>query len=582
MWQHIQTTMMVRLQTFLVSSFHICLVISVIHNDDNTTKQPLDRTGHYTSKVTRWADAAYRYVHSIDCSEVFFTTTKECQYVTSLDKSQMNIYIAEPTSLGRYDSVLPDGGLSKAGSHDAVLVVDPYPDANFGHLVTVFFVDLRITKMVCEVEGGQYLGYGECLTLAIKKRCKNALERRKRRRNFAKRCEINFLPHVSLPEDPDAKQHLVCRDNIPGFASCPTYRPLNETSGIICNPLRDNTKRCETTHETIHTSCRVFEICDQAVMLSGGWTREASLPRHRENIDDMYNMFRRHGFKKKNIKVFFANGAVNTGNTETHEIHPSAFKFALRYHLQKMCTSLHCVDSLVFYMNSPARTDGTSLLWDMDGITNFRYHRVVRRRGHDATATSSYEPWENEITVLAFTGNVTFTPCPFLSSLYHQFSDGIASEKEKYTLAELMSDIEDCAARQVHLIIDQSYSGEIARAIKASKKHKNVLVYASSKDSEYSYGDEFTQHWANFNHTHKCSKSVQKASEKVMTRSRPIMGEGEEGNIKSTIFGAPCDVVPPFTTKELRQDYFGCQNLPTALWLIKFIDEQEPPAAPTI
>jgi hypothetical protein len=70
----------------------------------------------------------------------------------------MNIYIAEPTSLGRFDSVLPDGGLSKAGSHDAVVVVDPYPDANFGHLVIAFFVDLRITKTVCEVEGGQYLG----------------------------------------------------------------------------------------------------------------------------------------------------------------------------------------------------------------------------------------------------------------------------------------------------------------------------------------------------------------------------------------------------------------------------------------
>jgi hypothetical protein len=60
------------------------------------------------------------------------------------------------------------------------------------------------------------------------------------------------------------------------------------------------------------------------------------------------------------------------------------------------------------------------------------------------------------------------------------------------------------------------------------------------------------------------------------------MGEGAEGTIKTTIFGAPCDVVPPFTTKELRQDYFGCQNLPTALWLIKFLDDQEPTAAPSI
>lgn len=45
------------------------------------------------------------------------------------------------------------------------------------------------------------------------------------------------------------------------------------------------------------------------------------------------------------------------------------------------------------------------------------------------------------------------------------------------------------------------------------------------------------------------------------------MGEGEEGRIRTTIFGAPCDVRPPFTPRELRQNYFGCQNLPTAVWL---------------
>ena len=36
------------------------------------------------------------------------------------------------------------------------------------------------------------------------------------------------------------------------------------------------------------------------------------------------------------------------------------------------------------------------------------------------------------------------------------------------------------------------------------------------------------------------------------------------------IFGAPCGVVPPFTHDELRLNYLGCQNLPTALWVTKF------------
>lgn len=57
------------------------------------------------------------------------------------------------------------------------------------------------------------------------------------------------------------------------------------------------------------------------------------------------------------------------------------------------------------------------------------------------------------------------------------------------------------------------------------------------------------------------------ASRQAMHHSSPRMGEGEEGKIKTTIFGAPCDVRPPFTPKELRHSYLGCQNLPTAVWL---------------
>jgi len=45
------------------------------------------------------------------------------------------------------------------------------------------------------------------------------------------------------------------------------------------------------------------------------------------------------------------------------------------------------------------------------------------------------------------------------------------------------------------------------------------------------------------------------------------MREGDHGQIKSTIFGAPCDVTPEFTDQELREHYLGCQNLPTAEWL---------------
>ena len=55
-----------------------------------------------------------------------------------------------------------------------------------------------------------------------------------------------------------------------------------------------------------------------------------------------------------------------------------------------------------------------------------------------------------------------------------------------------------------------------------------------------------------------------------MQNSTPDIEVGKEVS-RTNIFGAPCDVVPPFTQRELRQNYLGCQNLPTALWVAKFI-----------
>lgn len=55
-----------------------------------------------------------------------------------------------------------------------------------------------------------------------------------------------------------------------------------------------------------------------------------------------------------------------------------------------------------------------------------------------------------------------------------------------------------------------------------------------------------------------------------MTLSTPDLAEGEDA-ANVTLFGAPCDVMPPFNYRELHQNYLGCQNLPTALWVIKFL-----------
>lgn len=77
-------------------------------------------------------------------------------------------------------------------------------------------------------------------------------------------------------------------------------------------------------------------------------------------------------------------------------------------------------------------------------------------------------------------------------------------------MEELLSDLADCQARQVHLIVDQSFSGEIARAFRRSEHHKNVAVFASSKDNEYSWRSDYTDVWVRHNHTHTCSNDIHK------------------------------------------------------------------------
>ncbi|XP_074659543.1 uncharacterized protein LOC141912224 [Tubulanus polymorphus] len=492
-------------------------------NDGNSENNNKNGRGFGQKRHQRWADAAYEFVGKQNCKEVFVMTVKDCKLVKSRDKSEMNVYIAEPSSRGRFSAVLPDGGLSKSGKHDSVVVIDPFPAANFGHLTIVFYLDTDTTWSICTVEGGTYLGNGECLSLALKKRCKNALSRRRRRRNFHRRCEINFLPIVYLSSDASRRQRLNCRDDVIGFKRCPQLRPKNETARIVCNALRDNTKRCETTQETIKTSCRMFEICDQAVLISGGWNRQTGQPRHRGNLVNMFNMLANHGFVKKNIKIFYANGAtkLSAESDENLEIHPAAMKLAMRYHIKKMCVTPHCVDSLVIYLNNPGLSDGTSLLWDAN-------------------------------------------------------SDGIMEEHERYSVEELLSDLDGCTARQVHLIADQSYSGEIARAFqKSTASHANVIVFASGSDNEYSWASDFTEHWASYDHTHSCTRNAHLASADKVRFSRPEVGESLLNHVNATIFGAPCDVTPRFSDKELRQQYLGCQNLPTALWFEKVVNAKK-------
>jgi len=83
-----------------------------------------------------------------------------------------------------------------------------------------------------------------------------------------------------------------------------------------------------------------------------------------------------------------------------------------------------------------------------------------------------------------------------------------ATADEYYTLSELKSDVAECRARHVHIIVDQCYAGTLVRALRRSSHHQHVAVYASGREAEYSFSDDFTAAWTRLNHTTLCMKDV--------------------------------------------------------------------------
>ena len=156
------------------------------------------------------------------------------------------------------------------------------------------------------------------MTQVFKKRCPNLVSRRSvpqqsqwRHRSVAsRRCDIDFLPLVYVQNEAaqQSDQRLLCSNDVDGFAPCPLLRSWNETSELICDPLSTNNKRCDSTQELVKTRCRLFETCDQAVLLSGGWNWQLSGRREMHHLLSMYRMLRHNGFGKHSVKIFFANG----------------------------------------------------------------------------------------------------------------------------------------------------------------------------------------------------------------------------------------------------------------------------------
>lgn len=148
------------------------------------------RAADHTRRLI-WAESAFAFIQRVDCigrsgadgfrsSPSFAATARECQDVQKLPRGQLNVYIADPSSRGRLMTVLPDGpvetvAMTEASSfmssssaaaaastvsvlHDGVVAIDPFPEANFGHLVIVFHVTSGASKTWCDRREGVLIG----------------------------------------------------------------------------------------------------------------------------------------------------------------------------------------------------------------------------------------------------------------------------------------------------------------------------------------------------------------------------------------------------------------------------------------
>ncbi|KAJ8024926.1 hypothetical protein HOLleu_34987 [Holothuria leucospilota] len=514
MWTNRQTIFGTRSVFLCISFFQVLhgLRTSPFRSGEPSTTKSSSR-GPANEQLERWATEAVEFARRLDCESVNFMTASECRRIQARQEGDMNIYVAPPNiqERKRYSLLVPDGGLRLSGEHDAVIVIDPYPKANFGHLVLIYYIDLGVERDRCtEQYRGFYLGHDECLQLAEKQRCLNRL----RTRSNHRQCDINFIPLVHETNDELKHQKLLCRDDIGSFYPCPIYRTDPGNYTLHCE-LQANTRRCnEPRRQQVRARCKFYEICDQAVLISGGWNRHTNVQRHADNIKSVYTMLRSNGFRKSNIKTFFADSGDILDDIDRDSgkhTFPATDKYGIRNHISTLCRTRNCVDTFFIYMNSPALTDGTSLLWDRD-------------------------------------------------------SDGLATSDETYTSDELLEDLSECLAKHVYVVADQSFSGRLADALQSSEHiNTRVTVFSSGSRHDYSWESELTNEWAHANHTDHCVASIYESYQDKLTSS-PLMSEGMTGFANTTIFGAPCDRLEFYQRNDLRNAYMGCQNLPAWAW----------------
>lgn len=63
-------------------------------------------------------------------------------------------------------------------------------------------------------------------------------------------------------------------------------------------------------------------------------------------------------------------------------VYSATEKVVIRNHVSYVCRKQHCADTLVLYLNSPTRNDGTMLLWDanLNGIVRHTHKHTLKKQ----------------------------------------------------------------------------------------------------------------------------------------------------------------------------------------------------------
>ncbi|EDO49421.1 predicted protein, partial [Nematostella vectensis] len=323
---------------------------------------------------------------------------------------------------------------------------------------------------------------GDCIRPANKTYCRNVVDERKR-----KRCWIDFLPLVYSQGDYKKTQRLECEEGILGFGKCQISKK-RQLRGCA------NSQRCSKNIPDVPKMC-MWSKCDYAVMVGGEWSAQASRSYHEENLRLFWKFLRHHKFNKNHIATFYGSdgGIELDGDPSTSDASPAIKETGIRRHINRLCDSQWCIDTLVIYLTGTAHSNGALLLWDSN-------------------------------------------------------DDGLTENAEKYNVKEIFEDIADCNANKVIIVADYSYSGHLAHRLKKYqqtrwRRFENVTVMTSSQSDEYSWGGEFTKALLRrgIGNNTKCMGQLLKVNfRRQGINSTPTLAEGSRGSGNSTVCGKQC------------------------------------------